>query len=104
MLFLSRIYVIFLILLLVPLNMRAEKDEKKNYFELVNPLVDTHRSRWFFFASACRPFGMVSLSPDTDTENSWGSGYLYDSKYIPQPLDYSWCKDESLLLHDESDH
>lgn len=82
MLFLSRIYVIFLILLLVPLNMRAEKDEKKNYFELVNPLVDTHRSRWFFFASACRPFGMVSLSPDTDTENSWGSGYLYDSKYI----------------------
>ena len=25
---------------------------------------------------------MVSLSPDTDTEHSWGSGYLYDSKQI----------------------
>jgi predicted alpha-1,2-mannosidase len=49
---------------------------------LVNPFVDSHRSRWFFFASACRPFGMVSLSPDTDTEHSWGSGYLYDSQYI----------------------
>lgn len=34
------------------------------------------------FSSACRPFGMVSLSPDTDTEHSWGSGYMYGSKYI----------------------
>ena len=55
---------------------------KNNYVDLVNPFVDSHRSRWFFFSSACRPFGMVSLSPDTDTEHSWGSGYLYDSKQI----------------------
>ena len=65
-----------------PLSLQSIEDVKNNYVELVNPLIDTHRSRWFFFASACRPFGMISLSPDTDTKNSWGSGYLYDSKYI----------------------
>ena len=59
-----------------------EAGTKKNYVDLVNPFVDSHRSRWFFFSSACRPFGMVSLSPDKDTEHSWGSGYLYDSKQI----------------------
>lgn len=59
-----------------------EAGTKKNYVDLVNPFVDSHCSRWFFFSSACRPFGMVSLSPDTDTEHSWGSGYLYDSKQI----------------------
>lgn len=46
---------------------------------LVNPFVDTHKSRWFFFSSATRPFGMVNLSPDTRTKGSWNSGYLYDS-------------------------
>ena len=50
--------------------------------ELVNPFIDTHDSRYFYFASACRPFGMVNLSPDTDTRGSWSSGYLYDSKQI----------------------
>lgn len=59
-----------------------EAKARKNCVDLVNPFVDTHRSRWFFFSSACRPFGMVSLSPDTDTEHSWGSGYLYGSKHI----------------------
>ena len=39
-----------------------EAGTKKNYVDLVNPFVDSHRSRWFFFSSACRPFGMVSLS------------------------------------------
>lgn len=49
---------------------------------LVNPFIDTHSSRWFYFSSATRPFGMVNLSPDTDTESTWKSGYLYDSKHI----------------------
>jgi len=48
----------------------------------VNPFVDTHKSRWFFFASAARPFGMVSLSPDTWVKGSWDSGYLYDSLHV----------------------
>lgn len=50
--------------------------------DLVNPFVDTVNSRWFYFNSASRPFGMVNLSPDTDTAKTWSSGYLYDSKYI----------------------
>ncbi len=50
--------------------------------DLVNVFVDTHNSRWFYFNSATRPFGMVNLSPDTDTKGSWSSGYLYDSKQI----------------------
>jgi predicted alpha-1,2-mannosidase len=43
----------------------------------VNPLVDTHKSRWFYFSSACRPFGMVNLSPDTSVGDDWLRGYLY---------------------------
>lgn len=50
--------------------------------EMVNPFIDTHNSRWFYFNSACRPFGMVNLSPDTDTDRTWSSGYLYDSDSI----------------------
>ncbi|WP_374048093.1 GH92 family glycosyl hydrolase [uncultured Parabacteroides sp.] len=50
--------------------------------DFVNPFIDCHNSRWFYFNSASRPFGMVNLSPDTDTKSTWGSGYLYDSKYI----------------------
>ena len=45
----------------------------------VNPFVDTHKSRWFFFNSASRPFGLVSLNPDTAVKGSWKSGYMYDS-------------------------
>jgi len=33
----------------------------------VDPLIDTHDSRWFYFSSASRPFGMVNQSPDTKT-------------------------------------
>ena len=48
----------------------------------VKPFIDTHKSRWFFFASAARPFGMVSLSPDTWVKGDWNSGYLYDSLHV----------------------
>jgi len=54
----------------------------KSPVEWVDPLIDTHQSRWFYFNSACRPFGMVNLSPDTQTKGSWKSGYLYGDKYI----------------------
>ena len=56
--------------------------ETKTPVDFVNPFVDTHKSRWFFFASAARPFGMVSLSPDTWVNGSWDSGYLYDSLHV----------------------
>lgn len=50
--------------------------------EWVDPLIDTHASRWFYFNSACRPFGMVNLSPDTQTVGTWNSGYLYTNSMI----------------------
>jgi predicted alpha-1,2-mannosidase len=54
----------------------------KTPVDWVNPLIDTHESRWFYFNSASRPFGMVNLSPDTQTQGSWKSGYLYGDKQI----------------------
>jgi len=48
----------------------------------VEPRIGTATSRWFFFNSACRPFGMVNLSPDTRTGGDWGNGYLYGDTKI----------------------
>lgn len=48
----------------------------------VNPLIDTHKSRWFYFSSACRPFGMVNLSPDTRVGDDWMNGYIYGETNI----------------------
>ncbi len=50
--------------------------------DYVNPLIDSHKSRWIYFSSACRPFGMVNLSPDTWVQGTWNSGYVYDSLHI----------------------
>lgn len=50
--------------------------------DYVNPHIDSHQSRWFYFASAARPFGMVGLSPNTQVKGSWKSGYLYDSLHV----------------------
>ena len=50
--------------------------------DLVNPLIDSANSRWFFFSSATRPFGMVNLSPDMGTAGAWESGYRYNQKKI----------------------
>lgn len=50
--------------------------------DYVNPLVDTDKSRWIYFSSACCPFGMVSLSPDTSTGGDWMNGYIYGDKKI----------------------
>ncbi|MBM4152263.1 MAG: glycoside hydrolase family 92 protein [Kiritimatiellaceae bacterium] len=54
----------------------------KTPVDWVDPLIDTHNSRWFYFNSACRPFGLVNLSPDTQTKGSWQSGYLYGDKAV----------------------
>ena len=48
----------------------------------VHPQIDTHKSRWFYFSAASRPFGMVALSPDMWVRGSWNSGYLYDSTEV----------------------
>ena len=49
--------------------------------DLVNPLIDSANSRWFFFSSATRPFGMVNLSPDIEA-GAWESGYRYKKPLI----------------------
>lgn len=54
----------------------------KNPIDLVYPQLDTENSRWFLFSSACRPFGMVNLSPDTQIDGAWGSGYRYKTDTI----------------------
>lgn len=54
----------------------------KSYSELVYPLLDTENSRWFYFSSASRPFGMVNLSPDTEIDGAWGTGYKYKTDTV----------------------
>ena len=56
--------------------------ERTEPVDLVNPLIDAANSRWFFFSSACRPFGMVNLSPDNLVEGTWGTGYRYNTDTI----------------------
>ena len=55
---------------------------KKQLVDKVYPLLDTENSRWFFFSSACRPFGMMNLNPDTGIKSDWGGGYVYNTDTI----------------------
>ncbi|OQD43144.1 alpha-mannosidase [Croceivirga radicis] len=55
----------------------SKEKPKPNPVDLVYNQLDTENSRWFFFSSACRPFGMVNLNPDTEVDGAWGSGYRY---------------------------
>jgi predicted alpha-1,2-mannosidase len=48
----------------------------------VNPQIDTVKPRWFYFNSACRPFGLINLSPDTQTKGDWNAGYRYNDDTI----------------------
>lgn len=50
--------------------------------DYVWPWLDSANSRWFYFNSASRPFGMVNLSPDTEIDGAWGSGYRYNTTEI----------------------
>jgi predicted alpha-1,2-mannosidase len=50
--------------------------------DMVYPFLDAANSRWFFFSSACRPFGLVNLSPDMSIDGAWNSGYRYDEDTI----------------------
>jgi alpha-1,2-mannosidase, putative len=57
--------------------LKSQNNKEKTPVDLVYPQLDTENSRWFFFSSASRPFGMVNLSPDTEIDGAWGSGYRY---------------------------
>ena len=74
--------IIAIALLILSCSKPTTKLKSKQPIDYVNPHIDTHQSRWFFFASAARPFGMVGLSPNTQTKGSWKSGYLYDSLQV----------------------
>lgn len=78
---------IIAIIILATLISSCNKKHKSNSadaqpVDLVYPLLDSENSRWFFFSSACRPFGMVNLSPDTQIGGAWGSGYRYNTDTI----------------------
>lgn len=71
-----------LIFLLFQMALVASAQTKDFPADMVNPYVDSKNSRWFFFNTATRPFGMVNLSPDTDSGGAWGSGYRFESDSI----------------------
>ena len=50
--------------------------------DMVYPWLDAANSRWFFFNTASRPFGMVNLSPDNAINADWGAGYRYKKDSI----------------------
>lgn len=56
--------------------------QMKKPADLVYPLLDAANSRWFYFSSATRPFGMVNLSPDMGVGGAWDSGYRYNEDTI----------------------
>ncbi|MGK6351009.1 GH92 family glycosyl hydrolase [Parapedobacter sp. DT-150] len=56
--------------------------ERRDYVDYVDPMIESAKSRYFYFNSACRPFGMVNLSPDNILEKEWNSGYKYQEPYI----------------------
>jgi predicted alpha-1,2-mannosidase len=60
----------------------CSEQENTKYTDLVYPHLDSENSRWFFFSSACRPFGMVNLSPDTEVDGAWGAGYRYKTDTV----------------------
>tara|TARA_R110000751_G_scaffold68931_4_gene140161 strand:- start:377 stop:2671 length:2295 start_codon:yes stop_codon:yes gene_type:complete len=63
-------------------EIQSEKPKPDNFVDLVYPQLDSENSRWFFFSSASRPFGMVNLSPDTEIDGAWGSGYRHKTDTI----------------------
>jgi predicted alpha-1,2-mannosidase len=71
---------IFALLVLTGLaeNGMAQRD----YASLVEPMVDAANSRFFYFNSATRPFGMVNLSPDMELNGTWNTGYRYNEDTI----------------------
>ena len=77
-----RNYPLFYLFLLVLFSAPQALAQQEQPVDLVEPLVDAANSRWFFFNSATRPFGMVNLSPDMVISGAWNSGYRYNQDTI----------------------
>ena len=69
-------------LLFIGSEANAQEKKPLTPAELVYPLLDAANSRWFYFSSATRPFGMVNLSPDMGVGGAWESGYRYNKDRI----------------------
>jgi predicted alpha-1,2-mannosidase len=67
----------FLVFLVSCKTGNTASHEKEQLVDKVYPLLDTENSRWFFFSSASRPFGMMNLSPDTGIKGDWEGGYKF---------------------------
>lgn len=81
--------VVLLLIITANIQIKGQKNESvwplsnpKAPVDYVYPQSGTALVRWFFFNSACRPFGMVNLSPDTRTGGDWENGYLYNDTKI----------------------
>lgn len=68
-----------------------------SYVDKVNPFVDSHRSRWFFFNSASRPFGMVSLNSNRNMyiQKAFLNGQKWDKCIFPHE---EFAKGGTLIL------
>jgi predicted alpha-1,2-mannosidase len=67
---------------LVPFFTIQTSHAETSYVDLVNPYIQTAETRWYYIAPACRPFGMVSLCPDTRLGGDWMYGYVYGDTNI----------------------
>ncbi|WP_285008694.1 GH92 family glycosyl hydrolase [Pedobacter faecalis] len=72
----------FILLAILLIRYYSSAQQKQDYAALVDPFIESTKSRYFFFNSACRPFGMVNLSPDNILEREWASGYRYQESEI----------------------
>ena len=80
-------YLVFSFLFILSINCQnnssiTTKLSSTPHVDLVYPLLDAANSRWFYFSSGSRPFGMVGLNPDTQLGGAWGSGYRYETDTI----------------------
>ena len=72
----------FFLLLCNAGNTQIAAEKKIAKSDLVEPMVDAANSRFFYFSSASRPFGMVNLSPDMALNGVWNTGYRYNDDTI----------------------
>lgn len=80
--YLQKINCLFLVLFTFFHFHSTAQEKTKEPVDQVYPFLDTANSRWFYFSSASRPFGMVNLSPDMAIDGAWNSGYRYNEKKI----------------------
>ena len=74
---------IVLLLIFIHLSCaHATSVQAVDFVGYVDPWIESNKSRFFFFASACRPFGMMNLSPDSRPKGAWKSGYHHGDPEI----------------------